>query len=195
MTVEPLRPAADRQLLALAREPWGLPARGVPLLVRPSSVRDLPAVARMHGRCSPQSLLDRYRTGGRAPAVAAVDHALRQRGTVVAIAPSGEIVAVATLEDDPNHHHFCARVGVLVEDKWQRRGIGAELVTHAAGVAHACGYKELISYPGTATRVAQRLAIEVGRSRAVPDDEAHLHTYLPESAGLGLGFVRQRLAG
>jgi hypothetical protein len=29
----------------------------------------------------------------------------------------------------------------------------------------------------------------------VPDVDVHLHTYLPESAALGLGSVRQRLAG
>src|SRR3954468_20504222 len=64
--VEPLtpRPAADRDLVALAREPWVLRVGHVPLLVRPSTARDLAAVAQMHGRCSPRALLDRYRAGG-----------------------------------------------------------------------------------------------------------------------------------
>jgi hypothetical protein len=29
----------------------------------------------------------------------------------------------------------------------------------------------------------------------VPGPEVHLHTYLPEAASLGLGSVRERLAG
>jgi hypothetical protein len=37
--------------------------------------------------------------------------------------------------------------------------------------------------------------IDVGRTRIVTDPHRpHLHTYLPESAALGLGPVRERLA-
>jgi len=64
-----------------------------------------------------------------------------------------------------------------------------------AGLAQARGFHELIAYPATAMAAAQRLMVEVGRTRIVPDVDAHLHTYLPESAALGLGSVRQRLAG
>lgn len=46
-----------------------------------------------------------------------------------------------------------------------------------------------------AVAAAQRLMVEVGRTRMVPDIDMHLHTYLPDSARLGLGAVRQRLAG
>ncbi|MBN9619760.1 MAG: hypothetical protein J0H43_08520, partial [Actinobacteria bacterium] len=62
----------------LVDEAWTLRVGRHPLLVRPSGVRDLPGLARMHGRCSARSLLDRYRTGGRPPTVAALDLALRR---------------------------------------------------------------------------------------------------------------------
>jgi hypothetical protein len=68
-------------------------------------------------------------------------------------------------------------------------------MAHLAGIAHVAGYHELIAYPATATQAAQRLMIEVGRTRMVPGPEVHLHTYLPEAASLGLGSVRERLAG
>jgi hypothetical protein len=68
-------------------------------------------------------------------------------------------------------------------------------MTHLAGMAQAAGYHELIAFPATAMATAQRLMLDVGRTRVVPDVEPHLHTYLPESAALGLGPVRQRLAG
>jgi GNAT superfamily N-acetyltransferase len=196
-TVEPLtpRPAVDKELLLLAREPWVLRVAHVPLRVRPSSPRDLAAVAQMHGRCSPRSLLDRYRVGGRPPGVIAVDQMLRQPGTVVATTPDGDVVATATLARDRGHSHFCAELGVLVEDRWHHLGIGTELVSHMAGLAQAEGYHELIAYPATAMGAAQRLMVGVGRTRLVPDVEAHLHTYLSEAATLGLGSVRQRLAG
>jgi GNAT superfamily N-acetyltransferase len=84
---------------------------------------------------------------------------------------------------------------VLVEDAWQQRGVGGELLSHLAGVAQVAGFNELIAYPATAVPTVQRLMLEVGRTRMVPDADAHLHTYLPETATLGLGSVRQRLAG
>jgi GNAT superfamily N-acetyltransferase len=194
--VEPLAPrAADRELAMLARAPWALRVGHETLTVRPTGERDLAAVAQMHSRCSPRSLLDRYRFGGRPPAVAQLDQMLRRPDTVVAAKRDGEVVAAATLARDRNHHHFCAEVGLLVEDRWQRLGIGTELMTHMAGMAQTAGYLELIAYPATATAAAQRLMLDVGRTRVVPDVDLHFHTHLPESAALGLGSVRQRLAG
>jgi GNAT superfamily N-acetyltransferase len=99
------------------------------------------------------------------------------------------------LERDRVHNEYCVVAGLLVEDGWQRLGIGSELIGHLAGVAQVAGYRELIAYPATALHAAQRLMIEVGRTRMVPDTEAHLHTYLSEASSLGLGSVRQRLAG
>ena len=196
-SVEPLapRPVTDPHLLLLAREPWVLRVGHVGLRIRPSTARDLAAVAQMHHRCSPRSLLDRYRAGGRPPAVAAVDELLRRPDTFVAATPDGDVVAMATLARDTDHNHLCAALGLLVEDSWQRLGVGSELVSHMAGLAQARGFHELIAYPATAMAAAQRLMVEVGRTRIVPDVDAHLHTYLPESAALGLGSVRQRLAG
>lgn len=191
----PARAAADSQLARLARQPWVLQAGHRPLLVRPSSARDLAAVAHMHARCSPRSLLDRYRCGGRAPAVAALDRMLRLPYSMVAVTPAGDVVATGALEPDRLHGAHCIEVGLLVEDRWQRLGIGAELMSHLAGAAQAAGYRELIGYPATAVPVVQRLMIEVGRTRMVPDGDAHLHTYLSDAAVLGLGSVRRRLAG
>lgn len=149
----------------------------------------------MHSRCSARALLDRYRSGGRPPAVAALDRALRRPYSIVAATATGDVVATGTLEPDGVHNEYCIQVALLVEDRWQRLGIGTELMTHLAGVAHVAGYHELIGYPATAMPAVQRLMVEVGRTRIVPDTEAHLHTYLSESCSLGLGSVRQRLAG
>jgi GNAT superfamily N-acetyltransferase len=189
-----MRPARS-DLLELAREPWLLRRRNQPLLVRPSEIRDLAAVAHLHSRCSARALLDRYRRGGRQPAVASLDRMLRDPATQVVVAPDGSIIAIGTAARDPLHRPHCAEVGVLVDDSWYRSGIGTALMRHLAGTAHAAGYQELIAYPGTRPDAAQRLMIDVGRTRMVPDPEDHLHTYLHESCTLGLGAVRQRLAG
>jgi N-acetylglutamate synthase-like GNAT family acetyltransferase len=188
-------PARDDKLIALARQPWTVQAAGQVLLVRPATTRDLTAVAQLHRRCSAQSLLDRYHAGGRPPAVAALDRELRSPYTFVAATSDGRVVATASLRSDLRHDVGAAEVGLLVEDGWQRNYLGTELLLHLAGVAKAAGFVELVSYPATAVAVAKRLMIEVGRSRFVPGADAHLHTALQDSATLGLGSVRQRLAG
>lgn len=188
------RRTADRELLGLLDEPWMLRVGHRPLLVRPSTARDLTAVAQMHGRCSARSLLDRYRRGGRPPAVVALDAGLRGPYSVVAVTAAGDVVATGAVAPDGVHSHRCAEVGLLVEDGWQHLGLGTELLSHLAGVAQVAGFEELIAYPATALGVGQRLMIRVGRTRQVSDTELHLHTYLPESAALGIGSVRLRLA-
>ena len=182
-------------LTDLARRPWTLRVGAQTMIVRPSSARDIAPVAQMHRRCSARSLLDRYHSGGRPPAVAALDWALRNPLSFVAVLPDGAVAATVSIRRDPAHNYLCAEVELLVEDRWQRLGIGTELMTHIAGVAQVAGYNEMIAYPATAIAAAQRLMVEVGRTRMVPDANAHLHTYLPEAATLGLGSVRQRLAG
>jgi predicted N-acetyltransferase YhbS len=191
---EPRRTEMD-ELTDLARRPWTLRVGNTPMIVRVSTARDIASVAQMHRRCSARSLLDRYRSGGRPPAVAALDWSLRNPLSFVVVQADGSTVATVSLKRDPAHSYLCAEAELLVEDRWQRLGIGSELMTHIAGVAQVAGYNELIAYPATAISAAQRLMVEVGRTRMVPDANTHLHTYLPETATLGLGSVRQRLAG
>jgi GNAT superfamily N-acetyltransferase len=183
-------------LLDLARQPWTTRIGPKPVLVRPSTPWDLVAVARMHGRCSPRTLLDGYRLGGRPPAVLTLDRELRNAFSFVAIARDGSVIATACFERDRGHPAYCAEVRVLVEDAWQRKGLGGELAAHLAGAAQVAGFTEVIAYPATALRAAQRLMPEIGRTRIVPHGgDVHLHTYLSEGATLGLGSVRERLAG
>ncbi|WP_460604756.1 GNAT family N-acetyltransferase [Jatrophihabitans fulvus] len=182
-------------LLELAQRPWTMHIGRRALLVRPAGVRDLPAVAQMHRRCSARSLLDRYKFGGRPPTAAALDAELRTPHGFLVMTDDGRVVAHGGIARDPRHGYTCAEATVLVEDAWQRRGVGSELLSHLAGVAQVQGFTELIAYPGTAVPAAQRLMVEAGRTRMVPGPDAHLHTYLPEAATLGLGPVRQRLAG
>ena len=77
MTAQPRPLGPDAATIARVREPWMLYLHGTPLTVRGAGPQDLPGVALMHGRCSPKSLLDRYRTGGRAPAIIVLDRHVR----------------------------------------------------------------------------------------------------------------------
>jgi GNAT superfamily N-acetyltransferase len=189
-------PAQHADLIDLVRRPWTLRLPSADLTVRGATPRDLHGVSGLHARCSARSLLDRYRLGGRKPAVAAVEQALRRPLSFVVCAAPGEVVAMAVLALDQAHSRESAEVGLLVADAWQGRGIGREVMAHVAGSALVVGYTELIAYPATTATPARRLLLEVGHTRVVPDPaRAHLHTFLPEAAGLGLGPIRERLAG
>ena len=176
------------ELLDLVRAPWTLRVGSTPMIVRPSTVRDLPAVAQMHGRCSPRSLLDRYRAGGRPPAVAALDAALRNQFSVVVALADGSVVAVGALTPDRAHNHLSAEIGLLVQDAWQRLGIGTELVTHLAGVAQVAGYHEIIAYPATAVHAG---AAADDRGRPHPDGARRRPA--PAHVPARVGHARARL--
>jgi GNAT superfamily N-acetyltransferase len=182
-------------LTDLVRQPWAVRTRGTTLVIRPAVRSDLYAVARMHTRCSPETLLNRYRAGGCGPAIAALERLLRQPLVFVAVTFDSEVVALGTATVDLAHNRDSAEVGILVADSWQRRGIGRELMSHVAAAALVCGYTELIGYMAASTAAPRRLMTEVGHTRLVPDfRDPHLHTFIPESAALGLGAVRERLA-
>lgn len=192
-----LRDGAARHasLAGLVRQPWSVRVGSASVLIRGARPRDLAAVAQMHGRCSPNSLLNRYRAGGQRPAVAALEKQLREPLSFVAATYGGTIVGAAVASADPQHGRDAAEVGLLVEDAWQGWHLGRELMSHLAGASLVAGYTELVAYPATSMLIAQRLLVDVGHTRVVADPGGtHLHTYLSESAVLGLGPVRERLA-
>jgi len=185
----------SESLAIWVRQPWMVRVGRDDLLIRGTSPRDLTAVVAMHGRCSARALLDRYRLGGTAPSPIAIEQMLRRTLAFVACTNRGEIVAMAIASPDPTHDDGSAEIGLLVQDDWQRRGLGREMLTHLSGGAYVCGYTQLISYTAVSTTPAHRLLTAVGRTYSVPDPQVpHLHTYLTESSALGLGAVREHMA-
>jgi GNAT superfamily N-acetyltransferase len=185
-----------RALAPAAQQAWRLRAGGRSLLVRPATSRDLEGVAGLHRRSSAGSLLERYRLGGRAPSVIAVAHLLRSPLAFVAVERSGAVIALAVAQGDAHHGPNSAHVGVLVEDAHQGLGIGREMLAQVSGAALVAGYDELIAYPGESVIPAAAFMAKTGSTRIVSDPEiAHLHTLIPSVAALGIGAVRERLAG
>ena len=191
-------PSTTEPNLSLAvwvRQPWMVRVGDENVLIRGTSPRDYGAVAAMHSRCSARSLLERYRSGGRAPSAVGIERTLRRTLAFVACTSRGDVIGMALAAIDPMHGPATAEVGILVEDSWQRRGLGRELLTHLAAAAYVCGYTELITYTGPSTHAAKQLLTDVGRTYAVLDEPCpHLHTYLSESSTLGLGAIREHLA-
>ncbi|HEU4422734.1 MAG TPA: GNAT family N-acetyltransferase [Pilimelia sp.] len=168
------RQAATRTALLLAD--------GTELIVRPPTGEDLPALAAMHARCSPETRRRRYLTGTAGPSVAQLRRLVDRGGPIGLVAEltgdpdacaaagpdarlvagggdgrlvaggcdgrlvaggrDGRLVAMATLVGEGD----LAEVALLVEDAWQRRGLGTALLRRLAALAARGGYAALVAH-------------------------------------------------
>ncbi|MGH1562932.1 GNAT family N-acetyltransferase [Mumia sp. DW29H23] len=128
----------------------GRPAEGPH--VRPATPEDVPLLVDLHGRCSEDTLYHRYH----APMSGVIHRRMARRlaapvGGTAVVAEAGRVVvghAMAVPLDDESPGTW--ELGVVVEDAWQRRGVGTSLVRHAARLARAGGADEvvLVTQPG-----------------------------------------------
>ncbi|HCA84690.1 MAG TPA: GNAT family N-acetyltransferase [Streptomyces sp.] len=118
-----------------SREVWTLP-EGNEITVRRADTGDLAAAREMHDRCTPGTLRLRYH-GPVLDADRYLDHLLSPRfGRTLAVqTASGRLVALGHLLWDGDE----TEVALLVEDAWQRRGIGVELLRRLAALAAEAG--------------------------------------------------------
>jgi GNAT superfamily N-acetyltransferase len=191
-----------RGAVQLARLPWGLPTGFGELRVRGAVPQDLPAVARMHGRCSADTLLQRYQRGGRAPGLPTLDELLRAPLAVVVQTPAGEVVAMAgggrpaPLPGRAGEPSWVLQLGLLVEDAWQRLGVGTRLAAHVAASAQLLGARELVADVVAQGLPMRRVLDSVGVTRATPHQAGwRVRTRLDVSVLGGLGTVDGVRAG
>ncbi|MER6018415.1 GNAT family N-acetyltransferase [Streptomyces anulatus] len=109
---------------------------GNEITVRRADRGDLAAARAMHDRCSQRTLGLRYH-GPVSDADRYLDHLLSPRfGRTLAVqTASGKLVALGHLLWDGDE----TEVALLVEDDWQRRGIGSELLGRLAALAVEAG--------------------------------------------------------
>ncbi|MFD7419364.1 GNAT family N-acetyltransferase [Streptomyces californicus] len=109
---------------------------GDEITVRRADRGDLAAARAMHDRCSPDTLGLRYH-GPVKDADRYLDHLLSPRfGRTLAVrTASGRVVALGHLLWDGDE----TEVALLVEDEWQRRGIGSELLARLVAMAGEAG--------------------------------------------------------
>ncbi|MDJ0383587.1 GNAT family N-acetyltransferase [Streptomyces sp. G-G2] len=105
---------------------------GNEITVRRADVSDVPAARAMHDRCSERTLGLRYH-GPVADADRYLGHLLSPRfgRTLAATTASGKLVALGHLLWDGDE----TEVALLIEDDWQRRGIGSELLGRLIAMA------------------------------------------------------------
>ncbi|MCB5181411.1 GNAT family N-acetyltransferase, partial [Streptomyces antimicrobicus] len=109
---------------------------GNEITVRRADPADLAAARAMHERCSPRTLGLRYH-GPVADADRYLTHLLSPRfgRTLAATTASGRLVALGHLLWDGDE----TEVALIIEDEWQRRGIGSELLRRLVGMAVEAG--------------------------------------------------------
>ncbi|MFJ4923092.1 GNAT family N-acetyltransferase [Streptomyces sp. NPDC088725] len=111
-------------------------AKGQDITVRRADQSDLDAARAMHERCSERTLGLRYH-GPVGDADRYLDHLLSPRfGRTLAVqSASGRVVALGHLLWDGDE----TEVALLVEDAWQGRGIGSELLSRLTALAAEAG--------------------------------------------------------
>ncbi|MER7731243.1 GNAT family N-acetyltransferase [Streptomyces erythrochromogenes] len=109
---------------------------GNEITVRRADGSDLPAARAMHDRCSERTLGLRYH-GPVADADRYLGHLLSPRfgRTLAATTASGRLVALGHLLWDGDE----TEIALLIEDDWQRRGIGSELLRRLVAMAVEAG--------------------------------------------------------
>lgn len=109
---------------------------GNEITVRRADGSDQAAARAMHDRCSERTLSLRYH-GPVADADRYLDHLLSPRfgRTLAATTASGKLIALGHLLWDGDE----TEVALLIEDDWQRRGIGSELLSRLITMAVEAG--------------------------------------------------------
>ena len=112
---------------------------GTPVTLRPIRPEDEPELTALYARLSPETAYQRFFTVMRrlppdwAHILANVDY--DRRMAIVAEAPGPELIAVARYASDERAGE--AEVAIVVQDRWQGRGLGtillAELLDYAVG--------------------------------------------------------------
>ncbi|KUJ66510.1 acetyltransferase [Streptomyces albus subsp. albus] len=136
---------------------------GNEITVRRAGTGDLPAARAMHERCSAGTLAQRYH-GPVADADRYLDHLLSPRfgRTLAAYTPSGRLVALGHLLWDGDE----TEIALLVEDDWQRRGIGSELLRRLVAMAAEASCENVY----VVTRSANTGMVAAMRSLGLPLD-------------------------
>lgn len=119
---------------------------GRSVTVRAATARDAGDVSAMHLRCSTETVRHRYHS---VPPMTGrfLSQLLGTEIALVAVAPNRAVVALANLGSDDGD---AGELAVVVEDRWQRAGLGSTLLDHLVGMARLVGYREVytVGLPG-----------------------------------------------
>ncbi|KJY19033.1 MULTISPECIES: GNAT family N-acetyltransferase [Streptomyces] len=159
---------------------------GNEITVRRADGSDLAAARAMHDRCSERTLALRYH-GPVADADRYLGHLLSPRfgRTLAATTASGKLVALGHLLWDGDE----TEVALLIEDDWQRRGIGTELLSRLVAMAVEAGCDSVYAV----TQAANTGMVAAMRGLGLPLDYQIEEGTLVITARLGAAPAGSRL--
>jgi GNAT superfamily N-acetyltransferase len=179
-------PAEFARAQALAEVARAVPA---PVVLRQAEKTDLAALTLMHERCGSRSLFLRYLGGTRGPSDQQLARLLdpsRGAALVAETIHSGQIVGMGNLVGEGE----LAEAAVLVEDAWQRRGIGTTLLRRLVAMAPPLGLRAIVLHTHSGND-AMRRTIRRVRPEAQFELDSGLATATISLDGIAQG-VRQR---
>ena len=121
---------------------------GTEVALRPIRPEDESALTALYERLSPQTSYQRFFTVMRrlppdwAHILANVDY--DRRMAITAIGPDGELIGVARYAYDERAQE--AEIAIVIEDRWQGRGLGKRLLGELVGYAEGRGIRRLRAY-------------------------------------------------
>jgi GNAT superfamily N-acetyltransferase len=122
-----------------------LTSDGAGVVLRMGRPSDADLVAQMHARCSLHTLFARYHAGVRSVPKRWLNRLLNPpRGNTVLAMCGYDVIGMAQLISTGNPH--TAEISLLVEDAWQRKGIGTALLSRTACAARAGGVTSLVAW-------------------------------------------------
>ncbi|MDG4823865.1 GNAT family N-acetyltransferase [Asanoa sp. WMMD1127] len=155
---------------------------GAEITLRPATPDDLAALMAMHERCSPATRRSRYLTGDGVPTPAQLARLLDagRVQTLVAAGPEAtSVVAMANLVVEGS----LAELSVIVEDGWQRRGVGTALVRRAFARAERLGSAAVLAHTGAGNPGLERTLRRLGHVVPVRRDGAVASVAVPLQGG------------
>lgn len=152
-------------------------ADGAAVVLRKGVPGDTEAVSELHRRCSMGTLFRRYHTGVRTVPRRWLHRLLMPpRGTSVLAVCGREVIGLGQLIPSATGG---AEVSLLVEDDWQRQGIGTALLARLTVLAEAEGITELTADCLPGDDVMIRTAARAGlRAERATEDGAKLRLFL-----------------
>lgn len=162
---------------------------GAMIVVRQGQPGDAEAVSDLHRRCSPDSLFQRYHTGMRTMPRRWLHRLLMPpRGLSVLAVHGHEVVGMGQLILGGAGR--IAEVSLLVEDSWQRRGVGTALMARLAVLAAARGHTSLVALSLPGRDGLFRTARKAGLDPEPPEEEGLVRIAIPrDSAPHVLGQI------
>ncbi|MGF1428192.1 GNAT family N-acetyltransferase [Kitasatospora sp. LaBMicrA B282] len=163
------------------RLPAGSAGGQAELTVRRAAPADKAAALALHRRCSPATLRRRYH-GPVRDADRYLDHLLdpRHGQSLTVESADGRLVALAHLMWDDDS----AELAVLVEDAWQRRGLGLDLLRRMAALAAEAGAGTVyaVTQAGNTALIAAMRRLELPLDYQVSDGTLVITAHLAGAA-------------